>query len=59
MDGVNHKMAAILNFAFLKIPQWLETHISRDIITRMLEMHIQSRKKVYQPKQGYPPWLPD
>ena len=48
-------MAAILNFAFFKkIPQGLETHIRRDIITRMLEMHNQSRKKVCQPKQGYP-----
>ena len=47
-------MVAILNFAFIKIPQGLETQIRRNIITRMLEMHNQPRKKVYQPKQGYP-----
>ena len=36
-----------------------KTHIRQDFITRMLEMHNQSRKNIYQPKQGYPPWLPD
>ena len=38
-------MVAILNFAFLKIPQGSQTHIRRDITTRMLEIHNQSRKK--------------
>ena len=41
-------------FCVLKNPQGLETQIRRNIITRMLEMHNQPRKKVYQPKQGYP-----
>ena len=32
-----------------------KTNIRQYIITRMLEMHNQSRKNIYQPKQGYPP----
>ena len=36
-------MAVILNFVLLE--NGLETHIRRDIISRMLEMHNQSRKK--------------
>ena len=40
-------MVAILNFAFLKIPQRLKTYIYRDVIAGMLAMHNQSRKKIY------------
>ena len=48
-------MAAIVNFAgFFKIPQGLETHIRRDIITRMPEMHNQSRKKSIATKTRLP-----
>ena len=50
-------MGAIVNSAFLKIPQGLETQIRRYIITKMLMLHNQKRKKYT--KQGYHPWLPD
>ena len=40
-------MVAILNFAFLKIPERLKTYFCRDIIAGMLAKHNQSRKKKY------------
>ena len=47
---------------FKKIPQGLETYIFRDIITRMLEMHNQLRKKRIAAKTRLtppPPWVSD
>ena len=41
-DNFSDFMAAILNFAFLKK---LKNYLRRDIVTRLLEMHNQSRKK--------------
>ena len=45
-------MAAILNFAFLKK---LKNYLRRDIVTRLLEMHNQSRKKTISAKAKLPP----
>ena len=51
--GISWRLFWILRFE--KIHQGLETHIRRYIITSVLEIHNQSSKKLYQPKQGYLP----